>query len=128
MDISSVQEAVEEGNRKLGSALERKSYADVAALYTDNAKLLAPDAPIVAGRGAIETFWREAASASGIVGAMLKTLDLEVAADTAYEVGEATLTLSAGQGPTVKYLVVWKRGDDDMWRIHRDIWNAKPAG
>lgn len=128
MDISSVQKAVEEGNRKLGSALERKSYADVAALYTDNAKLLAPDAPIVAGRGAIETFWREATSASGIVGAMLKTLDLEVAANTAYEVGEATLTLSAGRSPTVKYLVVWKRGDDDMWRIHRDIWNAKPAG
>jgi hypothetical protein len=25
-------------------------------------------------------------------------------------------------------LVVWQRGDDDVWRIHRDIWNAMPAG
>jgi ketosteroid isomerase-like protein len=128
MDISSVRKAVEEGNRKLGSALERKNYADVAALYTDTAKVLAPDTPIVTGRGAIEAFWREAASAGGIVGATLKTLDLEVAGDTAYEVGEATLTLSAGQAPTVKYVVVWKRGDDSVWRIHRDIWNAMPAG
>ena len=127
MDISSVRKSVEEGNRKLGSALERENYADVAALYTENAKVLAPDAPIVTGRGAIEAFWREAAGASGIVGATLKTLDLEVAGDTAYEVGEAALTLSSGQGPPVKYVVVWKGGGDGAWRIHWDIWNAMPA-
>jgi ketosteroid isomerase-like protein len=127
MDISSVGKSVEEGNRKLGAALERKNYADVAALYTENAKLLPPDAAIVAGRGAIEAFWREAATASGIVGATLRTLDLEVAGDTAYEVGEAALALSSGQGPPVKYVVVWKRGGDGAWRIHRDIWNAMPA-
>ena len=127
MDISSVRKSVDEGNRKLGSALERKNYADVAALYTENAKVLAPDAPIVTGRGAIEAFWREAAGASGIVGATLKTLDLEVAGDTAYEVGEAALALSSGQGPPVKYVVVWKRGGDGAWRIHWDIWNAMPA-
>jgi ketosteroid isomerase-like protein len=127
MDISSVQKAAEEGNHKLGSALKRKSYPDVAALYTEHAKVLAPDAPIVTGREAIERFWRETATVGGILGATLKTLDLEVAGNTAYEVGEATLILSAGQGPTVKYLVVWKRGDDDVCRIHRDIWNAMPS-
>lgn len=128
MDISSVRKSVEEANRNLGSALARKSYPDVAALYTENAKVLAPDAPIVTGRSAIEGFWREAAGASGIVGATLTTLDLEVAGDTAYEVGEAALALSSGQGPRVKYVVVWKRGDDSVWRIHRDIWNTMPAG
>ena len=99
----------------------------MAALYTENAKVLAPDAAIVTGRDAIEKFWREAANASGIVGATLKTLDLEVAGDTAYEVGEAALALSFGQGPRVKYVVVWKKGDDSVWRIHWDIWNAMPA-
>jgi ketosteroid isomerase-like protein len=23
-----------------------------------------------------------------------------------------------------KYLVIWKQGDDGMWRLHVDIWNS----
>jgi ketosteroid isomerase-like protein len=126
MDIGVIRKAVEEGNRKFGSAVERKSYSDLASLYTENAKVLAPDAAIVTGRGAIESFWREAASAIGLVGATLKTLDLEVVGDTAYEVGEAQL--KTGKGPaTVKYVVVWRGGEDGTWRLHRDIWNSMPA-
>ena len=127
MDIGGVRKAVEEGNRKFGAAVERKNYAELAGLYTDDAKVLAPDAPIVTGRKAIENFWRDAASALGLVGATLKTLDLEVSENTAYEVGQADLKLSSGQA-TVKYIVVWRRGDDGAWRLHRDMWNSMPAG
>ena len=93
MDIIEVRKAVEEGNRKFGAAVEHKNYAEIANLYTDDAKVLAPDAPIVTGRKAIEDFWRDAASALGLVSATLKTLDLEVSEDTAYEVGQAALRL-----------------------------------
>jgi ketosteroid isomerase-like protein len=103
------------------------NYADMAALYTGDAKVLAPDAPIVTGKKAIESFWRGAANALGLLRAMLKTLDLEVAGDTAYEVGEAQLKLSSGQAATVKYVVVWRKGSDGVWRMHRDIWNAMPT-
>ena len=126
MDIREVLKAVEEGNRKLSAALERKNYAEMARLYTEGAKVLAPDAPIVTGRKAIEDFWREAAIALGLVSVTLKTLDLEVSEGTAYEVGQADLKLSSGKA-TVKYIVVWRRGDDGAWRLHRDIWNSMPA-
>jgi ketosteroid isomerase-like protein len=126
MDIGDVRKAVEEGNRKFGAAVERKNYPELASLYTNDAKLLAPDAPIVTGRKAIENFWRDAVSALGLVSATLKTLDLEVSEDTAYEVGQGDLKLSSGQA-TVKYMVVWRRGDDGTWRLHRDIWNSMPA-
>jgi ketosteroid isomerase-like protein len=98
----------------------------MAAFYTDDAKLLPPDAPIVSGRKAIEDFWRTAANALGLTGVMLKTIDLEVTGDMACEVGEADLQLSSGQA-RVKYLVVWLRGGDGEWRLHRDIWNSMPA-
>ncbi|TIR04878.1 MAG: hypothetical protein E5X37_28660 [Mesorhizobium sp.] len=26
-----------------------------------------------------------------------------------------------------KYIVVWKKGDDGTWRLHRDIWNLGAA-
>jgi ketosteroid isomerase-like protein len=127
MDIASIRKSVEEGNLKLGAALERKNYADVAALCTDDAKVLPPDGPIVTGKAAIETFWKETAASLGIEGAKLTTLDLEVAGDTAYEVGEAVLSLSSGQRPRVKYVVVWRKGGDGVWRLHRDIWNSMPG-
>src|SRR5436190_16422074 len=126
MDIGEVRKAVEDGNRKWSAALEQKSYSEIARLYTEDAKVLAPDAPIVTGRKAIENFWREAASALGLMSATLRTLDLEVSDDTAYEVGQADLKLNSGLA-TVKYIVVWRRGDG-AWRLHRDIWNSMPAG
>jgi len=83
MSVGEVRKAVEEANRKFGAAVQRKNCAELASLYTNDAKVLAPDAPIVSGRKAIENFWRDAASALGLVGATLKTLDLEVSEDTA---------------------------------------------
>jgi ketosteroid isomerase-like protein len=50
---------------------------------------------------------------------------MEIAGDTAHEVGEAILTLESGAF-TGKYVVVWKK-IGGQWRLHRDIWNAKGA-
>ena len=79
------------------------------------------------GRKAIEEFWRSAANALGLTDIMLKTVDLEVSGDIAYEIGEADLKLDSGQAKA-KYLVVWLRSRDGQWRLHRDIWNSMPAG
>jgi ketosteroid isomerase-like protein len=126
MDINSVRKAVEEGNRRLGSALERKSYGEIAALYTDDAKVLPPDASIVSGKAAIASFWQQAVTELGLLGATLSTLDLEVAGDTAFEVGVAKLKTTQGS-LQVKYVVVWRRSEDGLWLLHRDIWNSMPA-
>jgi ketosteroid isomerase-like protein len=126
MNVQSVREAINEGNRQFGSAVARKDYAALAALYTENAMVLPPDGPIVTGKPAIEEFWRSAASAIGLSDAVLKTRDLEVAGDTACEVGEANLKLG-DKSLMVKYVVVWMKGGDGNWRVHRDIWNAMPA-
>jgi ketosteroid isomerase-like protein len=126
MNVQAVRESINEGNRNFGSAVARKDYAAMAALYTENAMVLPPDGDIVTGRPAIEEFWHSAANALGLTDAVLRTRDLEVAGDSAYEVGEANLKLGGGQ-VMVKYLVVWARGGDGNWRLHRDIWNTLPA-
>jgi len=126
MNIDTVRTAIEQENRKFGEAVARKDYRGMAALYTENAKVLPPDAPIVTGRPAIEEFWRGAANSLGLTDATLKTIDLEVSGDFACEVGEANLKLGTGQA-MVKFLVIWKRGGDGQWQVHRDIWNNMPA-
>jgi ketosteroid isomerase-like protein len=129
MDVDAVRKSVDEGNRKFGAAVAGKDFAGLAALYTESAKVLPPDGPIVSGRPAIEEFWRSAANALGLLEATLKTVDLEVSGDVACEVGEANLKVGGGaQTVKVKYLVVWMKGNDEKWRLHRDIWNNMPAG
>jgi ketosteroid isomerase-like protein len=129
MNTDAVRKSVEDGNRSFGSAVARKDYAGLAALYTESAKVLPPDGPIVSGRPAVEEFWRSAANALGLTEATLKTVDLEVSGDVACEVGEANLKVGGGaQMVTVKYLVVWMKGSDGHWRLHRDIWNNMPVG
>ena len=123
MSLDAVRKSVDEGNIKFGTAVARKDFAGLAALYTEHAMVLPPDGPVVSGRSAIEEFWRGAAAALGLTDATLKTVDLEVSGDVACEVGEALLNLSGGQSALVKYLVVWTKGGDGKWRLHRDIWN-----
>jgi uncharacterized protein (TIGR02246 family) len=117
-EIAQVNRAFEEATRK-------RDTAKMAGLYTADAIVMAPDAPFVKGRENIKQLWASAMQQIGLKDVRLNTLDLEVVGDTAYEVGEAVLTLESG-GATAKYVVVWKKVDG-QWRLHRDIWNTKGA-
>ena len=46
MSTDEVRQVIGEGNRRFGEAAARKDYTGMAALYTEDAKLLPPDAPI----------------------------------------------------------------------------------
>ncbi len=97
----------------------------MASLYTTDAIALPPDGPIVRGRENIKRLWGSALEESGLKSVKLETVDLQLAGDHAYEVGEGTLDFPAGPS-AVKFVIVWKKVDG-QWRVHRDIWNAKPA-
>ena len=98
----------------------------VAALYTADGILLPPGGAIVEGNQAIADFWASAI-ASGLANVELETMELKFVGDTATEVGYLAGTVPAEGGGTSaiagKFIVVWKRGADGKWRLHRDIWN-----
>ena len=48
---------VDEANRRFMEAMGRGDAASVAALYTEDAVVLPPDAPMISGRSGIEEFW-----------------------------------------------------------------------
>jgi len=112
-------------NRSFQEAAQKRDPDRIAALYTADAIVMPPDAPFVKGRDNIQQLWGSAIQQMGLKDVKLNTLDLEVVGDTAYEVGEAVLTLQSG-GATFKYVVVWKKVDG-QWRLHRDIWNTTGA-
>jgi uncharacterized protein (TIGR02246 family) len=118
VEITAVNRTFEEAARK--GDLER-----IASLYTPDAIVMPPDGPFVRGRDDIKKMWGTVAQQLGLKDVRLETMELDFAGDTAYEVGEAKLSLASGAA-TAKYVVVWKKVAD-AWRLHRDIWNAKAA-
>ncbi len=116
------RQAVEAGNRSLIAAVLRGDASAVADHYTENAQLVAPGAPVAAGRAAITQFWQNSI-ASGIKDLTLETADVESEGNLAYETGTLGLVSNDGTKASARYVVVWKR-IGDKWLLHRDIWNS----
>ena len=121
------EDAIRAADRRFAAAFNRGDSAALAEFYTPDAAVLPPGAPRADGRAAIERVWREAIR-SGLRDLSLRPAEVVVLDGTAYATGSGTFTMpSAGGGGTqqgtLKYLEIWRRGEDGAWRLHRDIWN-----
>jgi uncharacterized protein (TIGR02246 family) len=128
--MDDIRDAITSAVRTFSDAFRRRDAAAVAAWYTADATLLPPDSPMKRGRDTIQSFWQVAMD-TGVTGAGLETLEVEVREDLAYEVGSFTMTVQPEGGGAAtlvgKYLVVWKM-EGGAWRMHVDIWNGdRPA-
>lgn len=131
-DVTAARQAIRQSNQALSKAFAEGDASAVAALYTEDATLLAPDADMVNGREAIQAFWA-GAMAQGIASVELTSTKVEGAGSLAYEVGRYAVTAATADGAQQtsggKYVVVWKQQEDGGWKLHVDIWNANaPAG
>lgn len=92
-------------------------------IYTREAKVLPPGAPMIEGAEAIQEFWGQAIAGLGLTEAKLTTVSVEMCGDSAVEIGLADLTVKDGPVIKGKYIVHWKQ-EDGGWRWDKDIWNA----
>ncbi|HEV8574545.1 MAG TPA: SgcJ/EcaC family oxidoreductase [Dehalococcoidia bacterium] len=123
-----VRSRIEETNAEFGAAASRGDMAAVAALYTDDAIVLPPNAEMVRGKQAIKGFFDGLVAQMGVPELTLATQQVEEIGDTACEIGAYTLKMRPPGGEPItdigKYVVVWKRQPDDSWKLAVDIWNT----
>ena len=118
-----VKAAIDGQNKKFGAAVAAGDAAAIAAMYTEDATMLPPNAEPVKGRAAVQKAWQENI-AGGVKGLALTATEVESHGDTAHEVGAYSVKDAAGKEiDRGKYLVVWKR-QQGQWKLHRDIWNS----
>ena len=118
-----VRAAVEAGNRTFIAAFLRGDAQAVAELYTEDAEVIAPGAPVARGRSAIAAAWQKAID-SGVKDLTLNTANVESSSDLACETGIVRLVAKDGGITEGRYVVVWKR-TDGKWKLYRDIWNGQ---
>ena len=130
-----VRRAVEASNAEFVAAMKRGDAAALAALYTEDAIVLPPNSDMIRGRAAIRKFFADFLGSTKVTAAEITTQEVFVSGATAYEVGTNRLAMQAAGQPAVtdrgKYLVVWQRGPDGRWRVHRDMFNTSlppPSG
>jgi uncharacterized protein (TIGR02246 family) len=118
-EILAIAQAVE----KCASARDAQGFA---ALYTENATLLAPGQPAITGRQNIQRFWQGFFDA-GASDVRVKSIQISSSGDHAYEVGEYSAMMpqpSGGTAPgTGKYLIVFERQQDGQLKIVADMFS-----
>jgi ketosteroid isomerase-like protein len=108
----------------LASAFTRGDVEACAALYSDDAAILADDAPVVHGKSAIAEFFKEQVAR-----------EILFATDSSVSIVHGDLAMDQGtyrvrnvdRGVDVEYgeyLNVW-RLENGQWRVFRSMYNAK---
>jgi ketosteroid isomerase-like protein len=108
-------------------ALNSGDIDSLVAMYTEDARIMAPNAELAQGKAAVE------ASFGGMIAAGLRgelnTTEATVAGDIGYHVG--TYSIKTGDGVVVdrgKFTETWRKNGAG-WQISNDIWNSDlPVG
>ena len=104
----------------------KRKFDALDVIYTADARILPPGAPMIAGRETIKKFWKDLVTSANGRSCVLESVEVMPAGDGVVEIGKASLTIEpAGQSPAtmeVKYVVYW-RNEDNRWKWHVDIWN-----
>ncbi|MDP9236808.1 MAG: SgcJ/EcaC family oxidoreductase [Chloroflexota bacterium] len=126
--VQAVRSRIEETNQQFMKAINRGDTSAVAALYTEDAVVLPPNAETVRGRAGAKALFDGMIQQLGIPVLTLSTIEVTELGDTAYEVGAYTMRLQPPGAAVVddggKYVVVWKRETDGAWKLAVDIWNT----
>ena len=128
-DRSADSLAIVAAGRAFSTAYLANDTITLGMLYADSAMLLPPNRD-VAGRGAIRRYfaWGEGYRQ---ISHRMEPQRITISGDLAADVGTWTSTGQVGDAAprtsSGRYLIVWLREADGVWRILYDMWHRPPA-
>lgn len=123
-DTAADDQAIRAAMETLNSAIAGQNDSLAASVYAEDAVMMPPGAPRVAGRANIRAFWATVWPLKATL--TMTPAQIQVAGEWASEEGTWTWTMPTPAGELRdhgKYLDVWRRVDG-TWTITRDIWNS----
>ena len=117
-----VFDKIDEAHQKLVDVFATQDAEAMAALYTQDAQLMPPNADFITGNAAVGAFWGSMFSA-GFDALTIETLEVYGDGNSAAEVGLWTLYLNGENFDNGKFIVIWKKVQG-KWYVHRDCFNS----
>ena len=118
--------AIEAASAQWVDAFNQGDATTLAAFYTEEAKLLEPNSPLIVGKESIQEIFQGFFD-TGALELQLTVIELSVNGDMAHKVGKYTLTIQPEEGEAIsdngKYVEIWKR-ENGSWKMDVDIWNS----
>ena len=119
-------QAVKAASEQFTNAYNQGDAAALAALFTEEAKRLPPNNPMMVGRESIQAIY-EASFNGGVSDLQLTVIDFNVGGNMAHEVGKYTVTIRSEEGEAIsesgKYVRIWKRVNGS-WKVDVLIFNS----
>lgn len=82
----------------------KRNFDALDQIYTADARILSPGAPMISGRQAIKQFWSNMVQSVNARSAVLESVEVILSGDGAIEIGRATITT----GDEAKTKAKWK--------------------
>ncbi|HEX7708613.1 MAG TPA: SgcJ/EcaC family oxidoreductase [Thermoanaerobaculia bacterium] len=120
------QRAVEQASDQFIEARQSGDAASFAALFTEEGIYMVPGLLDATGRTAVRELAEKRFAAGPSKDFKVNRRETDVVGDSAYELTWFSETGSHHhmQG---RHFILWKRGDDEMWRVHRYHYNFSDA-
>ncbi|WP_420126255.1 YybH family protein [Longimicrobium sp.] len=120
--------AIEAASREFSAAYVRGDVDSMLALYTPDAVIFPNNSEMITGADAIRGYWTLGAGQT-VTHHRATPTEIRIDGNHAYDYGvyEISGTVNGTPyGPTHgKYVIVWRRTPAG-WRMHLDMWNARP--
>ncbi|RYY13811.1 MAG: DUF4440 domain-containing protein [Chitinophagaceae bacterium] len=121
--LDSARAGIQAANKTFMELLTKGDSAGIANLYTDDAKLLFPDAPPIVGKAAIQSVFGGIIR-SGVTRVELITKEVFGTEELVGEEEEVNIYVGDKIVAEDKALVLWKK-ENGQWKLFRDMTNAQ---
>lgn len=119
-------EAIMAQSRRFSQAYVDGDLDTQMAIYSDDAVIAPPGRGFISGPENLRRYWTTPEGRE-VVRHSSTPVDIVVQGDVAYDWGiyqGASGPVGAASDFEGKYLIVWRRGDDGVWRMVQDMWNT----
>lgn len=129
LDLAEVQAAIEENAAKFAEALVNGDVETILTYYTDDAIVMAPNAPEMIGLEAIKAGFTQMMESGNLQSFVFNVKEVRIMGDRACDIGNYDLSILLPDGENTgtdngKYIAIWKQADDGSWKMSIDIWNT----
>jgi uncharacterized protein (TIGR02246 family) len=126
---SAIEKALRDLEGQWSEAAGAKDLEKTVSFYSDDAIVMAANAPIATTKEAIRNIWKGLFDSPGAaISWKPSKVEVSKSGDMAYATGSYELTMNDASGKPMtdrgKYVTVWEKQADGKWKCGADIWNS----